>query len=485
MKIYLESFKYEYELKTLIQSSEALKKTFVFLDLYSFSGQDDEAYMLFKRDEIDFTVIRCEYKLDFMNVILYDKIRQNEATEKNCYKRLFYQFLSKNYDFNLDWGILTGIRPTKLFHEYSLKYSDNAQRDIDFKNDFLVSDTKLRMLSQINEIQNVILRDIDKNNYSIYISVPFCPSKCSYCTFFSNDIHSKEKLTIPYIESLNKELSSVLDSKWVKNKKLDSIYFGGGTPSSLNLADLSLLLKTINDRVDFKAINEVTFEAGRPDTIDIEKLKLLKSFGINRISINPQTMVDDTLKAIGRNHSSAEIIKCFEDARAVGFDNINMDIILGLENETLEDVKYTLSRIFDLSPDSVTMHSLTLKKASDLTKKIDMATLKKQNQKVMKMTELVYSEMEKNGYAPYYLYRQKNTLGGQENIGFSKKGKESLYNIFIIEEYQNILSFGPGAISRYIFPYENRIERVSNTKNLEEYMENIDKYIKKKLEMQL
>lgn len=484
MKIFLENFKYEYELKVLLQSKCISEEEFLFFEIDKVDKNSD-AYIILKKHDIKKELVQCEYRFKTFNKKIEDAIRPHEKTEKNSYKRLLYQFLNEYFSFTLDWGILTGIRPTKLFHEYDIRCENPEQRDYEFKNDLLISENKAKILTQIESVHQNLLQDIDQNNYSVYISVPFCPSKCDYCTFFSNDIKNKGKLTRPYIQALKKELEIVIHSQWTCERKLDSLYFGGGTPSSLNAKDLALLLEHTNQILDFSQIREITFEAGRPDTIDTEKLNILKNYGINRISINPQTMNDSTLEIIGRKHTSADIIRTFRDARMAGFNNINMDIILGLENETLDDIRHTLKVIFDLSPDSITMHSLTLKKASDLTKRIDRKTVEKQQQGIVDMITLVYEEMEKNEYLPYYLYRQKNTLGGQENVGFSKKGKESFYNIFIIEEYQNILSFGPGSVSRYVYPDENRVERISNTKNLEEYIQNLDKYIKKKMEMQV
>lgn len=482
MIIYLENYKYEFELKVLLQSlTDSSMIKFDHLENYHPAADD---YLVFKRSKDKPESVICTGQLEGKSIEAVDPIRSYEKSDKSSYKRIFYTIFSKFFDKKLDWGILTGIRPTKLFNEYNGFFQDKEERNRVFAEDFFVSAKKTDLLSYIDDIRQEKLAHINQDNYSVYISVPFCPSKCSYCTFFSNDIKQKSHLTKAYIRALEEEMNLVLKTSWADGRQVDSLYFGGGTPSSLNLSDLDDLLETIDKIMDFSQIKEITFEAGRADTITLEKLKLIKSYGIDRISINPQTMVGRTLEAIGRNHGEEDIVRSFYQAREAGFDNINMDIILGLEDENLDDLNYTLSKILELKPDSVTMHSLALKRSSDLTKVISDNTKANQNKTVLDMTDFVYGQMKASGYHPYYLYRQKNTLGGQENIGFSLKGKESLYNIFIIEEYQHILAFGPGAVSRYVYPSENRMERVSNTKNLEEYINNIHKYANRKLEMQ-
>lgn len=479
MRIFIDEEKYEYELKNIAVLFD--RQAFLFDTDLSTAPPDrssNEDHIVIRSDG---TNVNSFGKIGGKESFHQEKALLYEKNLKNAYKRCLYHILSDFYKKDLDWGILTGIRPTKMYHEVYKKFSDKEAAIKHFMECSLASDKKTGILHQVNQVEQKILREIDPNDYSIYVSLPFCPTKCNYCTFFSNEITKKAHLIEPYLKTLSLELRSVLQNEWVKKRNITSLYIGGGTPSSLDHTDLKSFLQILSDSIDFSKVREITFEAGRPDTIDPEKLKLIHGFGIDRISINPQTMIDDTLKKIGRMHSSEEIIKAFYDAREAGFQNINMDIIIGLENEQLSDLEYTLNAILEMDPDSITVHSLALKKASDLSKTISEDQRIDRSRIVSDMMEYVYERLEKD-YFPYYLYRQKNILGGQENVGFSKTGKESLYNIMIIEEYQNILSFGPGGVSRFVYPSENRIERISNTKNLEEYIRNIDLYIGKKRE---
>lgn len=483
MKIYIDNSQFEYEFTLLLNAFQLDHK--VKIEVYKNKPEiNEQDYCQISQSSLGKNCLDSKISLGGKVFTLQEDIRSYEKNSKNAYKRLLYKSLEFIGKENLSWGILTGIRPTKLYNEYSKRFENPIEASQAFSQDFLLSKEKVELLSKIEIVQKEKLKSIQQEDYSIYISVPFCPSKCNYCTFYSNDINKKAHLTKSYIEALKIELELVLKSSWAKNKKLVSLYFGGGTPSALKLDDLDFLLSTVHSVLNFKEIPEITFEAGRPDTLDRDKLELIKSYHINRISINPQTMVNSTLKLIGRNHSAEDIIRGYKLARSVGFDNINMDIILGLEQEDLSSLTYTLDQLFKLDPDSITVHSLALKKTSDLSKMIRQEDIARSNQVVASMTDYLHNQMEGHSYFPYYLYRQKNTLGGQENVGFSKKQKESLYNIFIIEEYQNILAFGPGAVTRYIYPEENRIERISNTKSLEEYIRNVDKYANKKLEMQ-
>ncbi len=501
MKNYLDNPKFQYELDTIArQYCNAPVFVDISEEMFSLLSEREQNLIHITMDDVikhpddidlstdvfDFLILQTKSDVAIAKGILFGE-RIDEAQEKflheknlkNAYKRLLYKICSSSYDKRLDWGILSGIRPSKLYGETFKNAGDAQKANRNFAQSYLVNPQKIEVLEQIYFLQEKMLGDIDRNDFSIYVSVPFCPSKCNYCTFFSNEVAKKSALIEPYLQALEIELESILNSPWAKSRRADTLYIGGGTPSTLSASELIRFLKLLQNHIDFSALKEITFEAGRPDTIDREKLEVLKDFGIDRISINPQTMVDATLAKIGRGHTAQEIIDAFHLAREVGFDNINMDIILGLENENLSDLKYTLSELEKLSPDSITVHSLALKKASDLTKSISQNLAEQQYVRVSQMMNYIYESL-KAEYLPYYLYRQKNILGGQENVGFAKKNKSSLYNMIIIEEYQNILSFGPGAVSRFVYPDENRIERCANTKNLEDYIGNIKQFISRK-----
>ena len=289
-----------------------------------------------------------------------------------------------------------------------------------------------------------------------------------------------QNLIDPYLDSLEKELKFFYSNKVIYDKELLSIYIGGGTPSTLSINQFQRLIKILQTYVPLKNVKEFTFEAGRPDTLDREKLEAIKMSPVTRLSINPQTMNDVTLKKIGRNHTVSDIIKCFKISRDIGFDNINMDLILGLEDESLENITKTLSHIKELKPDSLTVHTLAIKKASTLINDSQGALDKLRTYNIEDFMKISADAADYLGMKPYYLYRQKNMLSNLENIGYALEDKISLYNIAIMEEKQTIIAFGSGSVSKFTYPEENRIERVSNIKDVKLYIDNVEQVIAKK-----
>jgi len=494
MKIYIENLKYEYELKMLYNSFSRKDVNFYHISEYNKSDNDnykDNYIAIHEESESGpgLTKVSVISNIDNNNYNYTQVCPDINKEVKNAYKRCLYRVLSSALDRNLPWGILTGIRPVKIYNELRKNASvlsdlteDCIKNEISSK--YLISDKKIELMKTISYVQKLVIDALNDESYSIYIGIPFCPSRCNYCSFFSNDTNQKGHLRDPYIDALEKEIDSVTKEEWIQGKRLDSIYVGGGTPTALKDCQIEKLMIFLNSKFDFSKIKEITYEAGRPDTITESNLKILKKYGVNRISINPQTMVDETLKKIGRLHNSEAIEHVFNLAREIGFDNINMDIILGLQDEDVSSVRHTLSRIIDLNPDSITMHTLSIKKASTLHQNIDYEELERQEHNIHQMVEVVYECMNNMNFIPYYLYRQKNILGGFENVGFSKPGKESWYNIVIMEELQNILAFGSGSVSRFVYTQENRIEKVANIKNLEEYINRTQDMVnRKRLEM--
>jgi len=397
---------------------------------------------------------------------------------KNAMKRKLYKTLSFICEKELPWGILTGIRPTKLVYEMLEKgFSVDDIYDI-MEKEYLCSREKTVLSIDIANRERKILHDMDyQNGYSLYIGIPFCPSTCLYCSFPSFSAERYKDRIESYLDALEKEIR--YGANCFPDKKLICVYLGGGTPTSLNAGQLDRLLGLIRQQYDFTYVREFCVEAGRPDSITGEKLEVLKKWGVNRISINPQTMQQKTLDLIGRRHTVKQIEEAFILARQMGFDNINMDIIIGLPGETPEDVEDTLYKVGEFGPDSLTVHTLAIKRAARLnTEKENYYSLQPVN--VPKMLELSMEFARKNDYLPYYLYRQKNMADNFENIGYAKAGKEGLYNILIMEEKQTILAFGAGALSKFVFYDENRIERVDNVKNLNDYIERIDEMIERK-----
>lgn len=474
MIIYLDNKSYEYELKTIVQSSY-YKGEISFDNIENFDLENQKDVFLYLEDDGNDGVSVFSNYNDEINSFSIKK-HLYEKNIKNCYKRALYKVLYDNVDDKLLWGILTGIRPTKLYTELANKTDDVNKY---FKDTYFVDDKKIRILEKVYYSQKKILDKINANDYSIYIHIPFCPSRCSYCTFYSNDINKKSNLVKDFLNALDMELELTLKEKWAKERKHFALYIGGGTPSSLSYEDLEILFFIVNKHIDIKNLSEFTFEAGRVDTLNKEKLVLLEQNGVTRISINPQTMNNETLNKIGRNHSAEDIVDVYNLAKIIGNYSINMDIILGLEEETEDDMLRTFEKVAKLNPDSITVHTLSIKKASDLSKKLDFENEKiKFNKNISNVLEFIYENSI--SYNPYYLYRQKNIMGGHENIGMAKENNECLYNIVIMEEIQNILAFGPGSVSRFVYPKENRIERVSNTKNLESYIQNIAESVDKK-----
>ncbi len=404
----------------------------------------------------------------------------NSKEVKKALKVSMYKLLSKITDKKLPWGILTGIRPIKIVHQLLGKNMQKDEIVHYLKDEYYVSDDRALLSIKVALAEEKYIRRPDKNQISIYIGIPFCPTRCNYCSFTSNPIDKSKDLVQPYLDALMTEISQV--SQYLRNKgvKAQSVYIGGGTPTSISAEDLRKLLGCINEF--WHSSEEFTCEAGRPDTITADKLKALKSQGITRLSINPQTMDDETLIRIGRKHDHAQIIESFYLARTLGFDNINMDMILGLPGEGLEEVKNTLNWMARLNPENVTVHTLAIKRAS-IYNEISPDMGKHCDDMVYETMELTREALEEHGYHPYYLYRQKYMAQNLENIGFCKKDKECIYNIQIMEEKQSIIAFGADSVSKVFFQEEDRLERQHDIKDLKLYIRNIEDQIDKKLEL--
>lgn len=397
---------------------------------------------------------------------------------KNAMKRFLYQKLSKVTHITLPWGILTGIRPTKLVYELLQKRSEEEAIYQRMREEYLCSDEKIALSITIARRELELLEEMDyRAGYSIYIGIPFCPSTCLYCSFTSYSADKYSDYIAKYLVSLEKELRAFSDS--FPNKKLTCVYLGGGTPTTLSAKQLDYLLGLVKELFDFTYVKEFCVEAGRPDSITKEKLEVLKKWGVDRISINPQSMQQKTLDLIGRKHTILQVREAFALARETGHENINMDIILGLPEENPSDVEDTLKQLQELNPESLTVHTLAIKRAARLNLMKDQYADKKATE-VMKMMEQTIQFAKKNNYLPYYLYRQKNMADNLENIGYARHGREGLYNILIMEEKQTILAFGAGGMSKFVFHNENRLERVDNVKSVTDYINRIDEMIARK-----
>ena len=407
------------------------------------------------------------------------KIKDTKFDTKNELKRNIYQNLLKLGNKELPWGTLTGIRPTKIVMDLLEKNMPLEEIKKHLKEVYMVGDKRMNLCIDTAFKEFNILKKIDyKDGYSLYIGIPFCPTRCLYCSFTSYSIAQWKKDTDTYVEALCKELIAV--SKMYKGKKLQTIYIGGGTPTSLEGCQLTKILDTVKTNFDFSNLLELTVEAGRPDSITREKLIALRDIGVNRISINPQTMQQKTLDLIGRKHTVEDICNSFKLAREVGFTNINMDFIIGLNGETLSDIKDSFTKVKDFVPESLTIHSLALKRAARLNTENKREIM--DNDLMLSMIDVATETCNELGLKPYYLYRQKNMAGNLENIGFSKPGKECLYNILIMEEKQTIIACGAGTSSKIVFN-DGRIERIENVKDPKLYIERLDEMIERKENM--
>lgn len=403
---------------------------------------------------------------------------QRKKEIRNHLKRTVYRCLRSLTGEELPWGTLTGIRPTKIVLEKLEAGEEKEAIRRYMLEEYYCSERKADLSLVVAGREHELLKEMDyRNGYSIYIGIPFCPSTCLYCSFTSYSIEKYGNMSESYLEALMKEIRYA--STVLKGKKLTTVYIGGGTPTTLNEKQLDKLLTYIDTYLKPGQTMEYTVEAGRPDSITEGKLRILKQHGVNRISINPQSMQQKTLDLIGRKHTVGQIEEAFALARKAGHENINMDIIIGLPGEKEADVSSTLEQIDELNPDSLTVHALALKRAARLnTEKVEYETA--DVKEAGSMAELTEKYAQSKEYHPYYLYRQKNMAGNLENTGYARKGKEGLYNVLIMEEKQTIIALGAGGQSKFVFHDENRIERVENVKSLKDYVERIDEMIERK-----
>ena len=399
---------------------------------------------------------------------------KNTCEHELC--RLIFLCLKKLTNITPSWGLLTGIRPVKKMTELIRAGLDKNACFDSLKSKYMVSDSRLELAYMTAENQLPLLDGIDPKSISVYVSIPFCPTRCSYCSFVSHSLDSAVKLMPDYVRALCREIEIIGKIIDDLNLSVDTVYFGGGTPTSICAAQLDIIMKTLADSIDLSKVREYDVEAGRADTITEDKLKVIKKNGVTRISVNPQTLNNDVLKVIGRKHTAEDTINAFKMARSLGFDNINMDLIAGLPTDTYDSFCDTLDRVMTLDPESITVHTLTIKRSASLYS--DPSEAYKSNA-APRMLDRSIELLPNGGWLPYYLYRQKNTIENLENTGYAKKGFESLYNIFIMDETQVILGAGCAASTKLI-DSKGKITRVHNYKFPYEYINRFDELMKKK-----
>lgn len=392
--------------------------------------------------------------------------------------QLLYKLLCDFTGLTQPWGILTGVRPVKLLRRLA-EESSEEQAVKKFEKDFFVSNEKIALSRETEHNERKILELSKPESFSLYVGIPFCPSRCSYCSFVMASIERAEKLIEPYTKLLCEEIKQTAEIACKLGLRLETVYFGGGTPTTLSAEQLDTVLRTVNNSFDMSTCREFTVEAGRPDTIDIAKLFALKENKVDRISINPQTVNDEVLKTIGRKHTAQQFFDAFELARKCGFDNINTDLIAGLPTDTPESFKNSLDSIVRLNAECITVHTLCMKRASRLT--TEGVTLDLQQARdAREMLAYTQNILGQNGYIPYYMYRQSRMVGNLENVGWSKKGFESLYNVYVMDETHTILACGSGGVTKLKRNNPDYLERIFNFKYPYEYIDRFDELIQRK-----
>lgn len=392
--------------------------------------------------------------------------------------QLLYKLLCDFTGLTQPWGILTGVRPVKLLRRLA-EESSEEQAVKKFEKDFFVSNEKIALSRETEHNEQKILELSKPESFSLYVGIPFCPSRCSYCSFVMASIERAEKLIEPYTKLLCEEIKRTAEIANKLGLRLETVYFGGGTPTTLSAEQLDTVLGTVNKSFDMSTCREFTVEAGRPDTIDIAKLLALKENKVDRISINPQTVNDEVLKTIGRKHTAQQFFDAFELARKCGFDNINTDLIAGLPTDTPESFKNSLDSIVRLNAECITVHTLCMKRASRLT--TEGVTLDLQQARdVREMLAYTQNILGQNEYIPYYMYRQSRMVGNLENVGWSKKGFESLYNVYVMDETHTILACGSGGVTKLKRNNPDYLERIFNFKYPYEYIDRFDELIQRK-----
>ena len=398
--------------------------------------------------------------------------------EQTAMSALLYDVLSDILGFKPPWGILFGVRPAKLMHRFVEQMGEEKARAY-FINNFLATPEKTNLAIEVMKHENQIISLSGENSFSLYVSIPFCPTRCSYCSFVSHSIERTKALVSPYVELLCKELKSIAQVAKNLSLRLETVYFGGGTPTTLNSNQLYTILKTIEENFDLSNAREYTVEAGRPDTVTEEKLLTLKSAGVSRISINPQSFNDEVLEAIGRRHTAKQTIDAYNLAVKSGFDNINMDFIAGLPKDNLDSFKNSIDTAVNLGANSVTVHTLALKSGAYMVTK-DLTFDLSDRITTSDMVDYSYKKLSSSGYYPYYMYRQSKSLGNLENVGWCKPSKDCLYNVYMMDETHSVFSAGAGAVTRLKAQKSGKIDRIYNFKYPYEYIDRFEEILNRK-----
>ena len=470
MNLYIDSHSFHYEMENLTRAFYPYDKITVLREC-----EELVAPYVYTSCKEDITVTLCVQ--DFCKTQTATKTN-NDTDDELIMAQLLYKLLCERFNTTLPWGLLTGVRPIKLLRRIiDEKGFDDAVEY--YKNDLMVSERKSELALITEKAEREILSLSEEKSFSLYISIPFCPSRCNYCSFVSQSVEKAKHLIDDYVSLLVKEIEATAQYAKKLNLKLETVYMGGGTPTTLSAPQLDLILSTVNSCFDMSTCREFTVEAGRPDTITKEKLLAIKKNNVDRISINPQTLNDSVLEIIGRRHSAQDTIDAFMLARECGFDNINMDLIAGLKGDCYESFVSTLDKVRELSPESITIHTLSLKRSSTLNTdniEIDIG-IKNESTDMLEYSQKV---LLSDSFIPYYLYRQSRMAGNLENVGWAKKGCESLYNVYVMDETHTILACGAGGVTKLKAYDVDKLERIFNFKYPYEYITRFPEMIERK-----
>ncbi len=468
MKLCLINHSYKYELEKLIRIFLPFEK----IEFCEREEREDRASITSLLKGKKETRLSAELLIDNKR-FEFSKTLSNENPDydNECERLLavaLYDCFVKASGYVPEWGILTGVRPAKLFSRLS-DANGKALAEDWFKKGLMLSDNKISLCRETVESENKITALSSPDSFSLYISIPFCPTRCAYCSFVSHSVEHAKGLIPDYIRLLKEELRLTAEIAKKLNLRLETVYIGGGTPTSLNANQIGEIMTAVKSFFDLSALMEYTVEAGRPDTVTREKLETIKRLGATRISINPQTMNDEVLKSIGRRHTAEETERAFLLARECGFDNINTDLIAGLHGDTFESFKETVCRVLALDPESVTVHSLSMKRSSTLNVN-GLFPEAQMGAEAAKMVNFARETLTEKGIFPYYMYRQSKTVGNLENVGYAKRGKECFYNVYTMDETHTVLACGASAVTKLREPNGPYIERIFNYKYPYEYI---------------
>lgn len=442
------------------------------------SELDEDYIKIIKKDAAGAMQIAVEF---FCSGELQTAHEELEETAPDALKlalgRLVYRVLSRHFGTQPPWGVLTGVRPVKLFHQAHAQGKRDEQIATEFAAKYLIKPEKIELALKTRKNEDALLKMAKPNEFSLFISIPFCPSRCSYCSFVSHSIERTFKLIDPYIDCMVKELAETAKAANACGLKLKTVYIGGGTPTILSPLQLEKLLEAVSEHFNLKNAVEYTVEAGRPDTFTAEKLHILKAHGVDRISINPQTFNNDVLKEIGRNHTAEDVLAAYEMANRIGFKTINMDFIAGLPTESMESFVNSMQKALILAPQNITVHTLSYKRSA---RNQQGKAAGPQARAAAEMLSYMHATLQAAGYLPYYLYRQKNMLANLENTGYTIPGRAGLYNALMMDDSHTVLAVGAGAVTK-LFDENAGLERIFNFKYPYEYLDAFEQIIKRKI----